>query len=180
MSLSLAAVLAEPAARRPDHPAIVFDGQEVSYARLWHRARSYAAVLGERGVRPGDRVALLLSNTPHFAMAYFGALAAGAVVVPVHALLKAEEIAYVLRDSGARLLVCGGAFLGEGAKAAEMAGVEVLTVLAPGSRRRAASTSWPSGPRRWRRTCRAPPPTRPSSCTPPAPRAGPRARCSRI
>ncbi|GHE68394.1 long-chain-fatty-acid--CoA ligase [Streptomyces griseoaurantiacus] len=132
MSLSLAAVLAEPAARRPDHPAIVFDGQEVSYARLWHRARSYAAVLGERGVRPGDRVALLLSNTPHFAMAYFGALAAGAVVVPVHALLKAEEIAYVLRDSGARLLVCGGAFLGEGTKAAEMAGVEVLTVLAPG------------------------------------------------
>ncbi|WP_030382857.1 MULTISPECIES: long-chain-fatty-acid--CoA ligase [unclassified Streptomyces] len=130
MSLSLAAVLAEPAARRPHHPALVFEGREVSYAQLWHRARQYAAVLGARGVRPGDRVALLLANTPHFAMAYFGALAAGAVVVPVHALLKAEEITYVLRDSGARVLVCAGGFLGEGTKAAEMAGVEVLTVLA--------------------------------------------------
>lgn len=130
MSLSVAAVLSEPAARRPHHPAIVQDGQEWSYEQLWHRARQYAAVLGEHGVRPGDRVALLLANTPHFAMAYFGALAAGAVVVPVHALLKAEEIAYVLRDCEARLLVCSGAFLGEGAKAAEVVGVEVLTVLA--------------------------------------------------
>ncbi|GAA2513429.1 long-chain-fatty-acid--CoA ligase [Winogradskya humida] len=130
MSLSLAAVLAGPAALHPHRPAIVFGGQTWSYDHLWRQARQYATVLTGRGVLPGDRVALLLSNTPHFAMAYFGALAAGAVVVPVHALLKAEEIAYVLEDSQARLLVCSGAHLAAGSKAAEVAGIPVLTVLA--------------------------------------------------
>ncbi|MEU6609291.1 long-chain fatty acid--CoA ligase [Streptomyces shenzhenensis] len=138
MPLSMAAVLSEPAARRPHHPALVFEGREISYGRLWHRARQYAAVLVGHGIRPGDRVALLLANTPQFPMAYFGALAAGAVVVPVHALLKAGEIEYVLRDSGARLLVCSGSFLGEGGKAAQAAGVALLSVSAeeePGAAR---------------------------------------------
>ena len=45
---------------------------------------------------------MLLPNTPHFPLAYYGVLALGAVAVPVHALLKAEEIEYVLTDSGAK------------------------------------------------------------------------------
>ncbi len=51
--------------------------------------------------------------------------------MPVHALLKAEEIDYVLRDSGAKLLICAAPLLGEGAKGATMAGVETLSVLVP-------------------------------------------------
>jgi len=90
---------------------------------LWRQARQYAAVLADRGVGPDDKVALLLPNTVHFPRAYFGVLALGGVAVPVHALLRAEEIAYVLRDSGARLLVCAAPLLGEGAKGAELAGV---------------------------------------------------------
>jgi long-chain acyl-CoA synthetase len=74
-------------------------------------------------------VALLLPNTPHFPLAYFGALALGAVAVPVHALLRAEEIAYVLEDSGAKTLICAAPLLGEGAKGAELAGVPLLTVM---------------------------------------------------
>ena len=131
MSLSLAAVLAEAAARRPDHPAIVRGAESYSYRTLWHRARRYAAALAGVGVGPTDRVALLIGNEVEFPLAYFGALALGAVVVPVNTLLKADEIEYLLRDAGCVALVCAGALLGEGRPAAEAAGVRVLTVGAP-------------------------------------------------
>ena len=127
--LSLAQVLEETAARRPDHPAVVLGDTSVSYAALWDGARRQASVLRERGVGPGDTVALLLPNTPHFPMAYYGALALGALVTPVHALLTAEEIQYVLEDSGAKVLVCAAPLLGEGAKGAELAGVDLLAVM---------------------------------------------------
>src|SRR6185437_13496583 len=68
---------------------------------------------------------------PDFPRAYYAILSLGAVVVPVHALLKGEEIAYVLRDSGARLLICAAPLLGEGAKGAAIAGIETLSVLVP-------------------------------------------------
>ncbi|MQY05059.1 long-chain-fatty-acid--CoA ligase [Actinomadura macrotermitis] len=129
LSLSVAAVLAESAARRPGHPALVLDADEVTYGELWDAARRYAAVLREQGIGPGDTVALLVPNSLEFPMAYFGALALGAVVVPVHALLRANEIEYVLRDSAAKVLVCAGPLLEEGGKAAEAAGVPMLTVL---------------------------------------------------
>ncbi|WP_245205437.1 long-chain fatty acid--CoA ligase [Kitasatospora sp. RG8] len=109
--LSVAAVLAESALRRPDHPAVVHEGRELRYGELWERARRHAAVLRAAGTRPGDRVALLLTDTPHFPAVYFGVLALGAVVVPVHPLLRAGQIAHVLRDSGARTLVCSAAML---------------------------------------------------------------------
>ena len=57
-ALSLVSVLAEPARRRPDHVALVEGHTRVTYAELWHDARGVAAALADRGVRPGDRVAL--------------------------------------------------------------------------------------------------------------------------
>ena len=53
--------------------------------------------------RPGDRVGLMMPNVPEFAMAYYGILRAGAVVVPMNTLLKEREVAFYLSDSGARL-----------------------------------------------------------------------------
>ncbi|MDT7572416.1 MAG: long-chain acyl-CoA synthetase, partial [Actinomycetota bacterium] len=129
MSLTIASILAESAVRHADRTAVVLGELRLTYAQLWSAARSYAAVLRDRGVGPGDKVALLLPNTPHFPMAYFGTLALGAVAVPVHALLKAEEIQYVLEDSGAKVLVCAAPLLGEGAKGAELAGIPVLSVM---------------------------------------------------
>ena len=129
MSLTIASLLAESAVRHADRTAVVLGELRLTYAQLWRSALQYASVLRDRGVGPGDKVALLLPNTPHFPMAYFGTLALGAVAVPVHALLKAEEIAYVLEDSGARALVCAAPLLGEGAKGAELAGVPVLSVM---------------------------------------------------
>jgi long-chain acyl-CoA synthetase len=129
MSLTIASILAESAVRYPDNTAVVIGEMKLSYKDLWAHTKQYSAVLRERGVGPGDKVALLLPNTPHFPLAYFGALALGAVAVPVHALLKAEEIEYVLTDSGAKVLVCAAPLMGEGAKGAELAGIPVLGVM---------------------------------------------------
>ncbi len=129
MSMNLAAVLAESAMRHPDADAVVMGSQRISYAELWEQSRRYAAVLAEEGVKPGDRVALLLPNVPDFPRVYFAALSLGAVVVPVHALLVAREISYVLTDSGATLLVAALPLLAQGRPAAEQAGVKLLAVM---------------------------------------------------
>ena len=129
MSLTIASILAESAVRHADRTAVVLGELRLTYAQLWTHALQYAAVLREKGIGPGDKVALLLPNTPHFPLAYYGTLALGAIAVPVHALLKAEEIQYVLQDSGAKVLVCAAPLLGEGAKGAELAGVGVLAVM---------------------------------------------------
>jgi long-chain acyl-CoA synthetase len=127
-TLSLAMVLAEAARRHPDTVAVVDGDVRVTYAQLWLQARSYAAALRELGVQPGGTVAVLAPNVVDFPRAYFGALAAGAVVVPVHLLLTADEAAYVLRDSRTDLLVCHSSQLAMGAQAAEVAGVPLVAV----------------------------------------------------
>ncbi len=108
MTLSLCSILAEPAARFPDRTAVLQGERRISYAHLWQQARRYAAALRELGVVAGDRVALLAPNIVEFPVAYYAIAALGAVVVPVHLLLNAEGIDYVLRDSGARVLVAAG------------------------------------------------------------------------
>ncbi|MEV0335035.1 long-chain fatty acid--CoA ligase [Nocardia sp. NPDC050717] len=123
-TLSLASILAEPARRRPHHLALVEGETRITFAELWRQAREQAGALIARGVRPGDRVALLCPNTADFPRAYFAILAAGATVVPVHLLLTAPEMEYVLRDSGASLLICHPVVADTGAAAARAAGID--------------------------------------------------------
>ncbi|HEU0132539.1 MAG TPA: long-chain fatty acid--CoA ligase [Mycobacteriales bacterium] len=126
-SLSIASILAESAVRHAGRTAVVMGEQRITYDALWADALRYAAALrDEHGVGPGDKVGVLVPNVPDFPRTYYAVLALGAVVVPVHALLRAEEIAYVLGDSGATLLVCHEALQGEGAKGAELADVPVV------------------------------------------------------
>ncbi|MFF2557308.1 long-chain fatty acid--CoA ligase [Nocardia sp. NPDC058058] len=122
-TLSLASILAEPARRRPDHIALIEGAQRITFAELWRQAREQAAALIALGVRPGDRVALMGPNTTDFPRAYYAILAAGATVVPVHLLLTADEAEYVLRDSGAALLICHEMVAPVGTVAAERAGI---------------------------------------------------------
>jgi long-chain acyl-CoA synthetase len=130
-TMSVASILAETAHRMPDNVALIFSGHEIAYGELWEQTRRYAGALRDRGVGPGDKVALLIPNVPDFPRAYYAVLSLGAVVVPVHALLKADEIAYVLRDSGSSMLICAAPLLTEGAKGAALAGVPTLSVLVP-------------------------------------------------
>jgi len=126
--LSLAAVLAEGARRYPEKVAIVDGTDRITYRELWAQSRGYAAGLRELGIGPGDTVAVLIPNVADFPRAYFGALAAGARIVPVHLLLTPEEMAYVLRDSGADLLVSHSSQLSTATAAANLAGTRVAAV----------------------------------------------------
>jgi long-chain acyl-CoA synthetase len=140
MTLSLASVLAENARRRPHKVALIEGDRRFTFAELWQQALAQAAALVELGVRPGDRVALMAPNVAEFPVAYYAILAAGGVVVPVHLLLTAEEVSYVLRDSGASVLVCHAATAEVGAAGAAAADVPLVTVgpaaAAAGSRGR--------------------------------------------
>jgi long-chain acyl-CoA synthetase len=127
--ISVASILAESARRYPKHEAMVLGEVRITYAVAWDQARRYAAVLQERGIKPGDRVAILIPNVPQFAFAYYGILALGASVVPIHSLLKSEEIAYALKDSGAKMLIAATPLIGEGLPAALEVGVDILAVL---------------------------------------------------
>jgi len=126
--LSLATILAEAARRYPDKVAVIDAGTRVTYRELWRQARSYAAGLRELGVGPGDTVALLIPNTLDFPRAYYGALAVGATIVPVHLLLTPDEAAYVLRDSGTDLVIAHSGQLALGAAAAHQAGTRLVSV----------------------------------------------------
>jgi len=128
MTLSLAAVLAEPAWRTPDKTAVIQGAEALSYADLWAQARAQAAALIDLGVQPGDRVALMAPNVLDFPRVYYAVLAAGGVVVPVHMLLTPEEISYILRDSGAKVLIAHAVRAEDAIKAAALAEIPVRIV----------------------------------------------------
>ncbi|NII95008.1 long-chain-fatty-acid--CoA ligase [Microbacterium halimionae] len=130
-TMSVASILSESAVRHAERPAVHFMGTSTTYRELWDQTRSYAGALRARGIGHGDRVAMLVPNVPDFARVYFATLSLGAIVVPVHLLFKADEIAFILRDSGADLLIAAAPLLGEAVPAAAREGVPLMTVLLP-------------------------------------------------
>ncbi len=100
-SRNVSSLLTVTASRYPGRIAIVFGADRITYAQLDAASNQVANLLVERGIRPGDKVALSCPNIPQFTTIYFGILKAGAVVVPLNVLLKAREIAYHLEDSDA-------------------------------------------------------------------------------
>ncbi len=130
-TLSLATILAEPARRVPDKTAVIEGDRRLTYAQMWREARVYAQHLLDQGVRPGQRVAILCPNTVEFVRAYYGVLTAGATVVPVPVMLRAEEITHMLTDSGARLLIVPDEPDGTAREAAAAAGARILSAHAP-------------------------------------------------
>ena len=103
--MNVADRLLSSAERLPDKPALIFHDERLDYAELAGRVRAAAAAFQELGCSPGDRVALLLPNTPAFVEALYGALLAGLIAVPVNAGFTSEEIRAVLDDAGARVVV---------------------------------------------------------------------------
>ncbi len=90
---------------RSDAIAIRHDDRTLTYNELDDAAARAAAYLKAQGVEPGDRVGLKAANVPEFAVAYYGALRAGAVVVPMNPLLKDREVEHYVTDSGAKLIL---------------------------------------------------------------------------
>lgn len=102
---NLAAFLTASAATSPDAPAIRLDDIVLSYEALNESSARFAGHLVANGLQVGDRVGIMLPNVPYFAVAYYGVLRAGGVVVPMNVLLKERETGFYLSDSGARFIV---------------------------------------------------------------------------
>lgn len=95
-----------------EHPAIVFGERRIGYPEYRDQVERAARAFLRLGLRPGERVALLLPNWPEFCFAALGAISAGGVAVMLNLRLQAEEIAYQLQDSGSRFLVLADRFKG--------------------------------------------------------------------
>jgi len=91
---------------RPDHHAVIFGDDVRTHAELQDRGARLASVLASSGVGAGDRVALLLHNRIEFVEALIACHHLAAVAVPVNFRLAADEVGYVLSDSGAVALIC--------------------------------------------------------------------------
>lgn len=133
MSLNLGTILQASAAERPDHPALKAGDLALTYGQLDRAARGIAAALRARGIRPGQKVAIMIPNVPDFTMAYFGILYAGATVVPLNVLLSAPEVAYHIEDSEAVLLFAHPFFEAPARQGAETAGVPLIWAGGGGS-----------------------------------------------
>jgi long-chain acyl-CoA synthetase len=123
MSTNLATILTESARRDGRRTALKLDDIQVPYALLDEGSARVAGFLAERGVGPGDRVGIMLPNVPYFAIAYFGVLRLGAVVVPMNVLLKGREVAFYLKDPEAKMVFAWHDF----AEAAQAGAAEVGT-----------------------------------------------------
>src|SRR4051812_34449 len=113
--------LARHARKTPDVAALRFEGAGRTYAELDERVTRLARALQQRGLGIGDRLAVLALNGMETWESYLAGVRLGAIVVPVNFRLVADEVAFVLQDSGATVLVVDAALAGVGAKAREQA-----------------------------------------------------------
>ena len=94
-------LVSQRAAENPRAVALRFEGAQITYSTLLQQAMAFGRALEERGVTPGDRVALLMPNVPQFVIAELGAWMAGAIVAPMNPTYPDDEIAGLLSRSGA-------------------------------------------------------------------------------
>ncbi|HEX6883770.1 MAG TPA: amino acid adenylation domain-containing protein [Planctomycetota bacterium] len=122
------AVLAERAAARPEHVALVHGTRRVSYRELEARANRLARHLIARGARPGEPIAVCLARTDELVVALLAILKSGGAYLPLDPNYPAERLRFMLADSGAHLLLTETALAG----ALPRAGLECLCLDALG------------------------------------------------
>ena len=109
--VSLYSLLEDAARRFPDRPAIAFwlpgapMGKTMSYRELLHSVEQWSRVLASLGISKGDRVGLVLPNSPHYVIAYYATLRLGAIVVGNNPLYTERELSHQLRDAGIEVCI---------------------------------------------------------------------------
>ena len=117
-------ILRETAAAHPDLLALAFYRQEITYGALWADVQRMANALRTLGLRPEDRVMLMLPNCPAYVISYYGTLLAGGIVTQVNPLYVQREIAYLAKDSGARFLIVADALYDKVRALPERSGIQ--------------------------------------------------------
>ncbi|MBA4398778.1 MAG: hypothetical protein C0396_02755, partial [Anaerolinea sp.] len=97
--------LDQAAERYPDKACTIYRDQNITFAEMRQLSNVLARGLIELGVKPGDRVGIILPNIPQFVLAYYAVLKAGGVVVAINPQYKQLELEYQLRDSGAQVII---------------------------------------------------------------------------
>jgi len=103
---SVVQTIDETTEKYKDKTAVIFYGQKISYRELRDQIDRFATALCDLGVKKGDKVALLLLNSPQFIIAYFGSIKAGAVLTAISPVYVSPEIKHQILDSGATTIVC--------------------------------------------------------------------------
>ncbi|MFO7785419.1 MAG: long-chain-fatty-acid--CoA ligase [Thermodesulfobacteriota bacterium] len=103
-------LLEDTAARSPNHIALTVEGRDITYAELLGASRAFALGLRAQGVGKGDRVGLILPNLPQYAIAFFGILQAGGVVVNLSVMMPGQALKDLLAHSGAETAVTADVF----------------------------------------------------------------------
>ncbi|RLQ97270.1 fatty acid--CoA ligase family protein [Falsibacillus albus] len=103
--MNLSSRLNETAKVHAGKPAFYFLDQATSYGELDAAVTKFASGLERLGVQKGDHIALLLGNSPHFVIAFYGALRLGATVIPINPIYTQEEIGYILQDGDVKAVV---------------------------------------------------------------------------
>ncbi len=118
------------AKRMGDLPFLDFMGRRFSYAHIAQQVQRAATGFQRMGIQPGDRIGLFLPNVPHYVVAYYGALAMGAIVVNYSPLYTVDELAAQVADSGTTTLVTlsATALLPIALKVMEKGGIQRLVV----------------------------------------------------
>jgi len=134
---NLARNLTDTTRRHAERVAVRVDDAMMTYRALDEASARVAGLLHVRGLKPGDRVGIMMPNVAEVPVVYYGILRAGGVVVPMNPLLKAREVAYYLGDSGAGLMFAWHAFADQARGGTEQtgtgqAGAESIVVDAAG------------------------------------------------
>jgi acyl-CoA synthetase (AMP-forming)/AMP-acid ligase II len=95
----------EAAQRSGDREFLRFPGVSLTFAEVHEASSRLAQVLVAHGIQPGDRVAIMLGNVPEWPLSWFAIGQAGAIAVPVNARYRESDLAFVLADSGAVLVL---------------------------------------------------------------------------
>ncbi|MCR6095585.1 AMP-binding protein [Salipaludibacillus agaradhaerens] len=103
---TLQSYLKRAAVNFPDKSALHFMGKEMTYKEVYDNALKLADQLRSLGVSKGDRVAIMLANSPQAVISYYGALFAGAIVVETNPLYVEREIEHQMNDAGAKVMIC--------------------------------------------------------------------------
>jgi len=124
-------LLDKAAGRHPNRVAFVYYGSRITYAQFSNLANRFAIGLQRLGVQKGDRVAIALPNIPQFPIAFYGALKAGAIVVPTNPLYAEREMRHQLADSGAKVIVMLDTFYAGVRKIRQQTALEHVVVTNP-------------------------------------------------